>query len=148
MAIGRLERFAADYCIERGIEEDVKIQPNGRKVAIVGAGPAGLTAAADLAKLGYEVTVFEAFHEPGGVLIYGIPEFRLPKALVKKEIGILEKLGVKFQTNVIVGKTITIDELLEAGYEAVFIGSGAGLPPSSWVFPVRTCAVCIPQTSI
>lgn len=128
VAIGRLERFVADYCMDKGIDDEVDIKPNGKKVAIVGAGPAGLTAAADLAKLGYDVTIFEAFHEPGGVLIYGIPEFRLPKALVKKEIEGLKKLGVKILTNVIVGKSITIDELLEEGYKAVFIGSGAGLP--------------------
>lgn len=128
VAIGRLERFVADYCMEKGVDDEVEIKPNGKKVAIVGAGPAGLTAAADLAKLGYDVTIFEAFHEPGGVLIYGIPEFRLPKALVKKEIEGLKKLGVKILTNVVVGKSITIDELLEEGYKAVFIGSGAGLP--------------------
>lgn len=128
VAIGRLERFVADYCMEKGIDDEVNIRPDGKKVAIVGAGPAGLTAAADLAKLGYDVTIFEAFHEPGGVLIYGIPEFRLPKALVKKEIEGLKKLGVKILTNVVVGKSITIDELLEEGYKAVFIGSGAGLP--------------------
>ncbi|NLO83402.1 MAG: NADPH-dependent glutamate synthase [Clostridiales bacterium] len=141
VAIGRLERFAADYCIERGIEEDVNIQPNGRKIAVVGSGPAGLTAAADLAKLGYEVTVFEAFHEPGGVLIYGIPEFRLPKSLVKKEIGLLKKLGVNFQTNVIVGKTVTIDELLDEGFEAIFIGSGAGLPKFMGIPGENLCGV-------
>jgi glutamate synthase (NADPH/NADH) small chain len=128
VAIGRLERFAADYCMERGIEEADNLETNGRKVAVVGGGPAGLTAAADLAKLGYEVTVFEAFHELGGVLIYGIPEFRLPKALVKQEIQSLKTLGVKFQTNVVIGKTITIEELFAERYEAVFIGSGAGLP--------------------
>lgn len=128
VAIGRLERFAADYCMERGIEEAGNLETNGRKVAVVGGGPAGLTAAADLAKLGYEVTVFEAFHELGGVLIYGIPEFRLPKALVKQEIQSLKTLGVKFQTNVVIGKTITIEELFAERYEAVFIGSGAGLP--------------------
>ena len=141
VAIGRLERFAADYCIERGIEEDVNIQPNGRKIAVVGSGPAGLTAAADLAKLGYEVTVFEAFHDPGGVLIYGIPEFRLPKSLVKKEIGLLKKLGVNFQTNVIVGKTVTIDELLDEGFEAIFIGSGAGLPKFMGIPGENLCGV-------
>jgi len=129
VAIGRLERFAADYMMEKLEDEEVEKAPsNGKRVAIVGSGPAGLTAAADLAKLGYDVTIFEAFHEPGGVLIYGIPEFRLPKSLVRKEIGGLRKLGVKFQTNVIIGKTITIDELLEEGYDAIFIGSGAGLP--------------------
>jgi len=128
VAIGRLERFVADYCMEKGIEDKVEVKRNGKKVAIVGAGPAGLTAAADLAKLGYDVNIFEAFHEPGGVLIYGIPEFRLPKALVKREIEGLKKLGVKILTNVVVGRSITINELLEEGYKAVFIGSGAGLP--------------------
>ena len=128
VAIGRLERFAADYLLDEEEPAGNLPQPNGKKVAVVGGGPAGLTAAADLAKLGYEVTVFEAFHELGGVLVYGIPEFRLPKALVKKEIEKLKSLGVKFQTNVIIGKTITVDELMEEGYEAVFIGSGAGLP--------------------
>ncbi|HHY83113.1 MAG TPA: NADPH-dependent glutamate synthase [Clostridiales bacterium] len=129
VAIGRLERFAADYFLDEEEPVDNLPQPNGKKVAVVGGGPAGLTAAADLAKLGYEVTIFEAFHELGGVLIYGIPEFRLPKALVKKEIEKLKNLGVKFQTNVIIGKTITVDELLgEEGFDAVFIGSGAGLP--------------------
>lgn len=129
VAIGRLERFAADYMMEQ--EEDQQVPgmaKRDKKIAIVGSGPAGLTAAADLAKLGYDVTVFEAFHEPGGVLVYGIPEFRLPKSLVRKEIDGLKKLGVKFETNVIIGKTITIDELLDNGYEAVFIGTGAGLP--------------------
>lgn len=128
VAIGRLERFAADYMMEQEEQQAAEVVKSGKKVAIVGSGPAGLTAAADLAKLGYDVTVFEAFHEPGGVLVYGIPEFRLPKSLVRKEIDGLKKLGVKFRTNVIVGKTITIDELLENGYEAVFIGTGAGLP--------------------
>ena len=141
VAIGRLERLRPDYCIERGIEENVEIQPNGRKVAVIGAGPAGLTAAADLTKLGYEVTIFEAFHEPGGVLIYGIPEFRLPKSLVKKEIGGLKKLGVNIRTNVIVGKTITIDELIDAGFEAVFIGSGAGLPKFMGIPGENLCGV-------
>jgi glutamate synthase (NADPH/NADH) small chain len=128
VAIGRLERFAADFMMDKETNEPVMPKSNGKRVAVVGGGPAGLTAAADLAKLGYDVTIFEAFHELGGVLIYGIPEFRLPKSLVKKEIDGLLKLGVKFETNVIVGKTITIDELFEEGFEAVFIGSGAGLP--------------------
>ena len=129
VAIGRLERFAADYMMEQEEEQQVPgMAKRDKKIAIVGSGPAGLTAAADLAKLGYDVTVFEAFHEPGGVLVYGIPEFRLPKSLVRKEIDGLKKLGVKFETNVIIGKTITIDELLDNGYEAVFIGTGAGLP--------------------
>lgn len=129
VAIGRLERFAADYSMNNpGESRVIPKTNNGFKVAIVGSGPAGLAAAADLAKLGYEVDIFEAFHEPGGVLIYGIPEFRLPKDLVKKEIQGLEDLGVKINTNIIIGKTITIDELLANGYRAVFIGSGAGLP--------------------
>ena len=128
VAIGRLERFAADYFMDAEASQENPAETNGKKVAVVGGGPAGLTAAADLAKLGYEVTVFEAFHELGGVLVYGIPEFRLPKALVKKEIEKLKALGVKFETDVIIGKTILIDELFENGYQAVFIGSGAGLP--------------------
>jgi len=128
VAIGRLERFVADYFMDREEPADDPVPSNGKKVAVVGGGPAGLTAAADLAKLGYEVTVFEAFHELGGVLVYGIPEFRLPKALVKKEIEKLKSLGVTFRTNVVIGKTVLVDELLEAGYQAVFIGSGAGLP--------------------
>jgi len=128
VAIGRLERFVADYFMDREEPAEKSAPSNGKKVAIVGGGPAGLTAAADLAKLGYEVTIFEAFHKPGGVLVYGIPEFRLPKAIVKKEIDKLKNLGVVFRTNVVVGKTILIDELFEYGYDAVFIGSGAGLP--------------------
>lgn len=128
VAIGRLERFVADYTMDKLSSQSMDIEKNGMKIAIVGSGPASLAAAADLAKLGYEVHIFEAFHEPGGVLIYGIPEFRLPKKLVKQEIEGLKRLGVKIYTNIIIGKTITIDELLERGYEAVFIGSGAGLP--------------------
>lgn len=131
VAIGRLERFAADYALKNNISQTNQaqnIQDNAHKVAVIGAGPAGLTAAADLAQKGYKVTVYEAFHEPGGVLIYGIPEFRLPKALVKTEIENLKQLGVEVQTNVIIGKTLTIDDLFQEGYEAVFIGTGAGLP--------------------
>ncbi|HPT78330.1 MAG TPA: NADPH-dependent glutamate synthase [Candidatus Atribacteria bacterium] len=128
IAIGRLERFVGDGFLDNEEPANRALPSNGQKVAVVGSGPAGLTAAADLAKFGYEVTVFEAFHEPGGVLIYGIPEFRLPKALVKKEISKLKALGVRFLTNVIIGKTLTVDDLLEDGYSAVFIGSGAGLP--------------------
>lgn len=128
VAIGRLERFVADYCREHYNEKVVKPQSNGHKVAIVGAGPSGLTAAGDLAKLGYAVTVFEALHTAGGVLVYGIPEFRLPKAIVKEEIGKLEQLGVKIETNMVIGKVITVDELFEDGFEAVYIASGAGLP--------------------
>ena len=128
VAIGRLERFVADYTLDKPEQNPITLTSNGIKVAIVGSGPAGLAASADLAKLGYEVHIYEAFHEPGGVLIYGIPEFRLPKDLVKREIEGLKRLGVKIYTNIIIGKTITIDELLEQDYKAVFIGSGAGLP--------------------
>ena len=129
VGIGRLERFVADYHNEHATEAPVKPQSNGHKVAIVGSGPAGLTCAGDLAKKGYEVTVFEAFHLAGGVLVYGIPEFRLPKAIVQKEVDTLKALGVKIETNMVIGKTITIDELMEEfGFEAVFVGSGAGLP--------------------
>ncbi len=128
VGIGRLERFVADWHRLYGNDEVELPLKNGHKVAIVGSGPSGLACSADLAKLGYEVTVFEALHMPGGVLIYGIPEFRLPKDIVSKEINTLKKLGVTFCTNVIIGKTITVDELFEEGYEAVFIGSGAGLP--------------------
>jgi glutamate synthase (NADPH/NADH) small chain len=129
VAIGRLERFAADYAM--GIDssaESISIPNNGIKVGIVGAGPAGLACAGDLAQMGYHVTIFEALHEPGGVLVYGIPEFRLPKAIVRKEIDHLLKLGVEIKKNFIVGKTMTLDELFESGYSAIFIGSGAGLP--------------------
>ncbi len=128
VAIGRLERFVADYAREHGEEKPAKPEPNGHKAAIVGAGPAGLTCAGDLARLGYEVTVFEALHTAGGVLMYGIPEFRLPKAIVQKEIDTLKDLGVEFVLNFVVGRSETIDELFEDGYEAVFVGSGAGLP--------------------
>ncbi|WP_304683318.1 NADPH-dependent glutamate synthase [Ileibacterium valens] len=128
VSIGRLERFVADYMREKGETPAVKAEPNGHKVAVVGAGPAGLTAAGDLAKLGYEVTVFEALHTPGGVLMYGIPEFRLPKAIVAHEIDKLKDLGVEFVTNFVVGRSSTIDEMMDDGYEAVFVGSGAGLP--------------------
>ncbi len=128
VGIGRLERFVADWHNEHFLGEVVKPCSNGKKVAVVGSGPAGLTCAGDLARKGYEVTVFEALHLAGGVLVYGIPEFRLPKAIVKKEVETLKALGVKIETNIIIGKTLTVDELFEMGYEAVFIGSGAGLP--------------------
>jgi len=128
VAIGRLERFAADYHNKNCKETPEKPTPNGHKVAVIGSGPSGLTCAGDLAKMGYEVTVFEALHLAGGVLVYGIPEFRLPKAIVQKEIDTLKELGVKIETNMVIGKSISIDELLESGFEAVFIGSGAGLP--------------------
>ena len=128
VAIGRLERFVADYYREHYDTPSEKITTNGHRVAIIGAGPSGLTAAGDLAKLGYDVTVFEALHTPGGVLVYGIPEFRLPKDIVQAEISKLEQMGVKILTNMVVGKIITVDELFEDGFEAVYIASGAGLP--------------------
>ena len=128
VAIGRLERFVADYHMKNAAATDIAIEKNGKKVAVVGSGPAGITCAGELIKKGYEVTVFEALHKAGGVLSYGIPEFRLPKDLVAKEIETVEKLGVDIKTNVIVGRSVTIDELMEDGYEAVFVGSGAGLP--------------------
>ncbi len=128
VAIGRLERFVADWAMQNYMPAAVKAEPKNRKVAIIGSGPAGLSCAGDLAKMGYEVTVFEAFHVPGGVLMYGIPEFRLPKALVQKEINKLRELGVDIQTNMVIGKVCSLDELMEQGYEAIFIGSGAGLP--------------------
>ena len=130
VGIGRLERFVADYALENDIKPEKPEKTNGHKVAVIGSGPSGLTCAGDLAKLGYEVTVFEALHELGGVLVYGIPEFRLPKQkVVKKEIEKVKELGVKFETNVVIGKSTTIDQLIEEeGFEAVFIGSGAGLP--------------------
>ena len=128
VGVGRLERFAADWYIKNGKKEVQDIETNGKKVAIIGAGPAGLTCAGDLAKLGYDVTIFEAFHKPGGVLVYGIPEFRLPKDIVKKEIEDLKQMGVKIKTNMVIGKIVSIDELIqEEGFEAVFIGSGAAL---------------------
>lgn len=127
VGIGRLERFCADYMMDKQ-KAAVKPEPNGHKVAVVGSGPSSLTVAGDLAKLGYEVTVYEAFHTAGGVLMYGIPEFRLPKEIVRKEIKALEDLGVKIMTNMVIGKVLSVDELIEMGNEAVFIGSGAGLP--------------------
>lgn len=128
VAIGRLERFVADWYLKNVVAAPQKPTQNGIRVAVVGSGPAGLTCASDLAKKGYEVTVFEAFHTAGGVLVYGIPEFRLPKAIVQSEVDKLEALGVEFRLDVVVGRTITIDELMEEGYKAVFVGSGAGLP--------------------
>lgn len=130
VSIGKLERFVADYALENDIKPEKPESTNGHRVAVIGSGPAGLTCAGDLAKMGYEVTVFEALHELGGVLVYGIPEFRLPKQkVVAKEIDKVKELGVKFETNVVIGKSTTIDQLIEdEGFEAVFIGSGAGLP--------------------
>ena len=128
VGIGRLERFVADWHNAFCTEDPIKPDSNGHKVAIVGSGPSGLTCAGDLAKKGYEVTVFEALHRAGGVLVYGIPEFRLPKKIVAKEVDTLKRLGVKIETNIVIGKTLTIDELFDMGYEAVFVGSGAGLP--------------------
>ncbi|MCR4651798.1 MAG: NADPH-dependent glutamate synthase [Lachnospiraceae bacterium] len=129
VSIGKLERFVADWASENNIKPVSSAEKKGQKVAVIGSGPAGLTCAGDLAKMGYDVTIFEALHEAGGVLVYGIPEFRLPKEkVVKKEIENVKSLGVKIETNVIIGKSVTIDELAEEGFEAIFIGSGAGLP--------------------
>ncbi|NLU26911.1 MAG: NADPH-dependent glutamate synthase [Hungateiclostridium thermocellum] len=128
VAIGRLERFAADWHMKNGTTSYEKPEKNGKRVAVIGSGPASLTCASDLAKLGYEVTIFEAFHVPGGVLMYGIPEFRLPKKLVQEEIETIKQLGVEIKTNMVIGKVYSIDELKAEGYDAIFIGSGAGLP--------------------
>ncbi len=128
VGIGRLERFVADWHNTFCTDTPKKPQSNGHRVAVVGSGPSGLTCAGDLAKKGYDVTVYEALHTAGGVLVYGIPEFRLPKAIVAKEVDALKQLGVRIETNVVIGKTLTVDELFENGFEAVFIGSGAGLP--------------------
>ena len=128
VGIGRLERFVADWALEHNVANTEKAPANGHKVAVVGSGPAGLTCAGELARMGYAVTVFEAFHVAGGVLSYGIPEFRLPKSIVEKEVGKLRALGVELELNTVIGKTLSVDELFEEGYEAVFIGSGAGLP--------------------
>ena len=128
VGIGRLERFVADWHNTFSGETPTRPTPNGHRVAVVGSGPSGLTCAGDLARAGYEVTVYEALHRAGGVLVYGIPEFRLPKAIVAREIETLSALGVRIETNVVIGKTLTVDELFDMGYEAVFIGSGAGLP--------------------
>ena len=128
VGIGRLERFVADYHREHCSDAPVMPEPNGHKVAVIGAGPSGLTVAGDLAKMGYKVTIFEALHLAGGVLVYGIPEFRLPKAIVQKEIDNLKAIGVDIETNMVIGKVLTIDEIFVMGNEAIFVGSGAGLP--------------------
>lgn len=128
VGIGRLERFVADYYMANCQRKKPEIRENGKKVAVIGAGPAGLTCAGDLAKKGYKVTIFEAFHTAGGVLVYGIPEFRLPKSIVAKEIEGLMDLGVEIMTDMVIGKVLSVDEIMDMGYEAVFIGSGAGLP--------------------
>lgn len=130
VAIGRLERFVADYALQNRPEEQAQTaaSADAKRVAVVGSGPAGLTCAADLARMGYRVTVFEALHKPGGVLVYGIPEFRLPKRVVQSEVDYVKSLGVEFQVNAVIGKTLTVDDLFEDGYDAVFIGTGAGAP--------------------
>ncbi len=141
VGIGRLERFAADYHNETVTQLPEKPQPNGHRAAVIGSGPSGLTCAGELAKKGYDVTVFEALHTAGGVLVYGIPEFRLPKAIVRKEIDTLRALGVKIETNMVIGRILSIDELLEDGYEAVFIGTGAGLPRFMGIPGENLCGV-------
>lgn len=128
VGIGRLERYVADWFMEHGTAAEEKPSPNGHKVAVLGSGPSGLTCAGDLAKLGYEVTVFEALHSAGGVLMYGIPEFRLPKKIVQKEIDQLKQLGVTINTDMVIGRVLSVDELFNMGYEALYIGTGAGLP--------------------
>ena len=127
VGIGRLERFAADWEIKKGIKNPKKAKSTGKKVAVVGSGPAGLTCAGDLVKLGHEVTIFESLHKPGGVLVYGIPEYRLPKKIVEIEIDYIKKLGAEIKTDFVIGKILSVEELLEE-YDAVFIGTGAGLP--------------------
>ncbi len=141
VAIGRLERFVADYHNAHSTEQVQKPTPNGHKVAVIGSGPSGLACAGDLAKKGYDVTVFEALHVAGGVLMYGIPEFRLPKAIVQKEIETLKAYGVNIETNMVIGKVLSVDELLEDGYEAVFIGTGAGLPKFMGIAGEGLCGV-------
>ena len=128
VAIGRVERFVADWAAEHGVANVATAPKNGHKVAVIGSGPAGLTCSGELARMGYDVSVFEAFHTPGGVLSYGIPEFRLPKAIVQREVANLAKMGVDIELNMVIGKVLTVTDLFERGYEAVFIGSGAGLP--------------------
>lgn len=142
VAIGRLERFAADYMLAKTPKAPEIPEFNGHKVAVVGGGPSGLTCAGDLARLGYKVTIFEAFHTAGGVLMYGIPEFRLPKAVVQKEIDSLKSIGVEIMTNMVIGKVLSVDELIEMGYEAVFIGSGAGLPSFMGIEGEALVGVC------
>lgn len=141
VGIGRLERFAADYHNAHVTELPERPVPNGHRVAVVGSGPSGLTCAGDLAKKGYDVTVFEALHTAGGVLVYGIPEFRLPKAIVQKEVDNLRALGVKIETNMVIGRVLSIDELLEDGFEAVFVGTGAGLPRFMGIPGENLCGV-------
>ncbi|MBQ8317257.1 MAG: NADPH-dependent glutamate synthase [Lachnospiraceae bacterium] len=128
VSIGRLERFVADYHMQNGKKQELNIEKNGKRVAVVGSGPAGITCAGELAKKGYDVTIFEALHKAGGVLSYGIPEFRLPKSLVAKELENVTDMGVKIETNVVIGRSLTVDDLFERGFNAVFLGTGAGLP--------------------
>ena len=143
VGIGRLERFVADWHREHSTETPAVPEQNGHNVAIIGAGPSGLTAAGDLAKAGYKVTVFEALHLAGGVLVYGIPEFRLPKKIVQKEIDGLKAMGVEILTNMVIGKVLTIDELFDMGFEAVYVASGAGLP-RFMASRARASRACIP----
>ena len=148
VGIGRLERFVADWHSANATEKPVRPAPNGHKVAVIGSGPSGLSCAGELARKGYAVTVFEALHLSGGVLVYGIPEFRLPKRIVRREIENLQALGVDVETNVVIGKTLTIDELQqEYGFEAVFIGSPARVCPSSWASPAKAGRAYTPPTN-
>ena len=128
VGIGRLERFVADWYLANGQKKENKIETKGKKVAVIGAGPAGLSCAGSLSSKGYDVTIFEAFHTPGGVLVYGIPEFRLPKAIVQKEIDALKENGVEVLTDMVIGKVLSLEEIYDMGYEAIFLGTGAGLP--------------------
>lgn len=141
VGIGRLERFVADWAMAHGAASPEPAAPKGKRAAVVGSGPAGLTCAADLARRGWQVTVYEALHTPGGVLMYGIPEFRLPKALVQREIDAIRAMGVEFVTNAVVGRSVTVDELLDQGYDAVFVGSGAGLPNFQHIPGESLCGV-------
>ena len=141
VGIGRLERFVADWAMEHGATVSQHPSPKGKRAAVIGSGPAGLTCAADLAQRGWQVTVYEALHTPGGVLMYGIPEFRLPKALVQREIDAIKAMGVEFITNAVVGRSMTVDELLAQGYDAVFVGSGAGLPNFQHIPGESLCGV-------
>ena len=147
VGIGRLERYVADWALENNVSNAHVAPSNGKKVAVIGSGPAGLTCAGELAKKGYSVTIFEAFHVAEGVLSYGIPEFRLPKAIVQKEVDNLVKMGVDIELNMVIGKILSVDDLFDMGYKAIFIGTGAGLP-NFMKIPGESLVACFPLTSI